>query len=589
MRFTKKLCALVSSLAVGASAQGVAQNPAQNAPAGDDQKMRDALRKALQGDAPATEQRAVPPIVGRPVETPTASTALLTNITSSPPRTTAQSTNVLYDTNGVAYVQLSLSDAIRTALQQNLGLQVARYNPIISEYRRRSLYGAYDPVFSSGYSRIETAREGGGINLNTGRATPGTSTKEDQIDAALTGELPTGMTYGFTHNIFRNSVNTPFETNDIFGNPITLLRNDKTYTSAAAFNATQPLLRDFWIDNTRLQIKLARRDQQIAQLAWERNIMAVANQVEKAYYELNGARESVRAGEADLGLKQQFFEEQRRRVEVGTIAPLDEKLAQAEVAKSKSALVELRGKADDAEMTLKNLIHDDLMSHLKIRIQLTDRLVALPSVINLYDTMREAEVKRPELQQQRLVLEQNNLRLKYDFNQLFPRLDIFGTLGYNGLDSNVGGALQDIRDRNNEASIVGISISTPLTMWSERNNYKRDKKLKEQAVWEYKRQTETVYAEIEFQSRALTTFWTQIPLNREVVQAQQQALEAEKKKFDAGKSTSFQVLEIASALTTAQVNEINAIKVYNQAQSEMEFRKGSTLERWKIDVIPEPK
>jgi outer membrane protein len=591
MRLTKKLCALVSSLAVGASAQGVAQTPAQNAPAGDEQKMRDALRKALQGDAPASEQRAVPPIVARPVETPATPSAPNTNITSFPAPTTAYSTNVFYDTNGVPYMPLNLAEAIRMALEHNLTLQVARYNPVIFEYNRRALWGYYDPTFNSGYSRISSAREAGGINLNTGNATPGTSTEVDQFEAGLSGNIPSGMTYGFTHSILHNAVTTPFllTSNGPLGQPIFGTREDKTWSSAAAFTARQPLLRDLWIDEPRLKIKLAKRDQSIEQLRWERTIMDIANRVEQAYYGLGAAREAVRAGETDLSLKQQFFDEQRRRVEVGTIAPLDEKLAQAEVAKSKSILVDLQGRAADAEVLLKGLIHDDFIGHLKVRLQLTDRLMALPTVVDLYDTMRQAEARRPDLQQQRLVLEQWNLRLKYDFNQLFPRLDVFGTLGYNGLDRTFGGALQDIRDRNFEQSVVGVSISTPLTLWTERNRYKSDKQAKEQAIWEYKRQTEVVYEEIEVQARLLGTYWMQIPLRREVVVAQQQALEAEKKKFDAGKSTSFQVLQIASDLTAAQVAEISAILIYNQALSEMEFRKGTTLERWKIDVVPAPK
>lgn len=550
--------------------------------------MRDALRKALQGDVSTPAERTVSPIVARPVETPTTPGVPTTNITSVPARTMAYSTNVLYGTNGMPYIPLSLAEAIRMALENNLALKVARYNPIISEYNRRALWGYYDPVFTSGYRHISNDREAGGINLNTGNATPGTSTDNDQFDAGVNGFLPTGMSYGLTHNVLQNKVITPTgETDPVTGLP--LFRKDNTWSSAAAFTATQPLLRDLWIDTPRLQIQLAKRDQTIEQLRWERTIMDIANRVEQAYYDLSAAREAVRAGEADLALKQQFFDEQRRRVEVGTIAPLDEKLAQAEVAKSKSTLVGLQGRAADAEVLLKGLIHDDFIGQLKVSLQLSDRLVALPTVVDLYDTMRQAEARRPDLQQQRLVLEQWNLRLKYDFNQLFPRLDVFGTLGYNGLDTGFGGAVQDIRDRNFEQSVVGVSINVPLTMMRERNRYKSDKQAKEQAIWEYKRQTEAVYEEIEVQARLLNTYWTQIPLRREVVIAQQQALEAEKKKFDAGKSTSFQVLQIASDLTSAQVAEIAAILIYNQALSEMEFRKGTTLERWHIDVVPAPK
>jgi len=588
MRLSKKLFALVASwLLVGsAQAQG-----AQGTPATDDSKLREALRRSLRGEAPVPAEGAVP----KPAVPATVSTSAAPRVATAPATSTAAAvrrapstvyTNVVYDTNGVAMVPLSLVEAIRLALERNLDLQVARYGPVISEYTRRALYGVYDPVFRSSISRSMNERESGGLNLNTGNVTPGTRSEVDQATAGLSGTLPSGMTYEFTHNAVENNVQVPFLIRSNFP-PQFGTRENNTWFSSAAFTATQPLLRDLWIDSPRLQIRLARRNQRISLLALERTIMDIVNRVEQAYYGLAAAREEVRAAEADVARKREFFDQQRRRVEVGTIAPLDEKLAQAELATSESLLIGRRNAAVEAEIILKGLIRDDLISQLAVRLQLTDRLAALPTVIDLYDALREADQKRPDLQQQRLVLEKWQIQLKYDFNQLFPRLDIFGTLGYNGLDTQLGGALTDIRDRNFEQSVVGLQISVPLTMWQQRNNYKADKAAKEQAVWEYKRQTEAVYYQVENQVRLINTLWKQIPLTREVTTAREQALDAEKRKLDAGKSTSFQVLEIASDLTTAQVAEIRAMLIYNQALSELEFRKGTTLERWHIDV-PEP-
>ena len=77
--------------------------------------------------------------------------------------------------------------------------------------------------------------------------------------------------------------------------------------------------------------------------------------------------------------------------------------------------------------------------------------------------------------------------------------------------------------------------------------------------------------------------WATIPLRREQTIYQEAALEAEKKMLAEGKSTSFNVLKIASDLTQAQSDEIGTLRDYNQAISELNFRKGTTLERWHID------
>jgi outer membrane protein TolC len=587
MRFTKILFALVSSLTFAASAQVVTQTPAPAAPAGNDNALRDALRRALEGDnAPATPARPVPVAPAEPVTpvTPTPVTPVAPSAIPATPLTTYPYTVASTNVAGTATIALSLRDAIALALQRNLDLQVLRYNPIISEYGRRSLFSAYDPMVNGSFGHADANRPSGGINLNTGNTQPGTRSEQDSAVFGLSGRTPIGTEYGLTHNLTRNVVTTPFliGTNS-FGEPVYGKRESDTYSSQAGLTLVQPLLRDFWINNDRLQIKLARRNVRITELQFERQVMDIINRVEQAYYGLVAAREAARVGETDVAVKKQFFEEQRRRVEVGILAPLDEKLAQAELAKSQSALFSFHNTAADAESLLKGLINDNFISQIHTEIQLTDRLLAMPATLELFDAFKEAMEKRPDLQQARLELEKANIQLKYDFNQLFPRLDIFGSLGYNGLGSSTSGALGDIADRNFEQSSYGVQLNFPLTFWGPRNARKADEARKAQAIWELKRQEEAVIQEVDSEVRLIRTLWAQIPYTREVTIAQQAALDAERKKLEQGKSTSFNVLTIASDLTGAQVNEIRAILTYNQALAELAFRKGSTLERWSID------
>ena len=182
----------------------------------------------------------------------------------------------------------------------------------------------------------------------------------------------------------------------------------------------------------------------------------------------------------------------------------------------------------------------------------------------------------------RVLLEQSQIQLKFDKNQLYPSLDVFGTLGYNGLDKNLGGSLRDIRERNFEQTAIGASISFPLWMQAERNNLKATKLELAQAVHMIKQLEETIIREVEAQGRLLETYWRAIPLTREQTIYAQSALEAEQKKLLVGSSTTFNVLQLASSLTAAQANEITTLRDYNKALAELAFRKGSTLERWRI-------
>jgi outer membrane protein len=586
MRLTKRFCALASSLALTASAPVVAQTPAP-APGSSgttNDSLRDALRKALGTDGAAPVAPSTPTL---PAETPEVRPPLVTAPAVIPITTNVQpfqysGTNAV--STNVMTMPLSLEQAIWLALENNRTLKVQRYNPVISEYDRRALYGYYDPVFTGEVGRQSSSREGGGFNQNTGQQFPAQTTDEDFAAAGLGGNLPTGMRYDIGHDVGNTVARRPFllGTNS-FGQPIFRNGLSDTWDSTANITVTQPLLRDFWIDSARLQIKLARRDVKISELALERMVMDIVNQVEKAYYAVIASRELIRVAESDFSVKKTFFEENRRRVEVGALAPLDEKLAQSEMALSEINLIVARNNAVDAEAVLKGLIYNNFVSQLNVRFNLTDKLLSIPPSLDLYDAFKEAVEKRPDLQVERLNLEKQQIQLKYTFNQLFPRLDLFGTYGLNGLDANLGGALGDIRTREFDNDRYGLSLSFPLSMWAERNRHKSAKEAKARQIESLHALEETVVQEVEFQVRFIRTTWNTLPLRREQIAYREAAVEAEKRMLAAGKSTSFNVLQIASDLARAQSDEIGALRDYNQALSELAFRKGTTLERWHID------
>lgn len=582
MRFSTKVCAIVSSLGVALATQVMAQSPA---PANEEDRLREALRRALDAQTPPVITPEAPPVVPVTPVVPPPSTTLVPPPSVTPvPRMEAPGAYT-----NVVSVPLSLEEAVRLALVHNLGLQVARYTPMIAEYDRRSLYGVYDPTFSSRVGRAESLREPGGINVNTGNLQPGTRSRTDVFEAEVTGLLPSGGSYGLSHVVNNNKVRTPqFIGTNEFGLPEFLNFGTDTWNSRAGITAVQPLLRDFWIDRARLAIKLGRTAVTISELDLEAQVMTVVNQVEQAYYDLIAARDLVRVREADVTVKKQFFDEQRRRVEVGTLAPLEEKLAQSELALSETALLFGRNEAATAEALLKGLIRENFLNHVNTHLVLTDRLLAVPATFELQNAVEEALLSRPDLQAQRVFLERFQIQLKYDKNQLLPRLDLQGTLGYNGLDTTLGGALKDIERREYRDTFYGVAITLPLTFTAERNNVKSTRAALAQQVVAVKNLEELIIRELENQIRLLRTHWTAIPLTREQVAYAQAALEAEQKKLQAGKSTSYNVLQLTSDLTTAQNIEIANLRDYNKALAELAFRKGKTLDRWRIDPPVRP-
>ena len=589
MRPTKSFCAFVTLLTLTCSGQVVIQKPAptSDAATNTDTAAREALRKALGSETPATTTQSAPhstPTRIAPAESVAPTMPVEVTISTASPYPYA-ATNIVSTTNGTV-VRLSLEEAIRLALEHNPNLQVERYTPIIAEYDRRAAYGYYDPIFNASIGQSSILRESGGFNPVTGQPFPPSRTRTDFISSGLGGYLPTGLRYDIGEDFNNVHAASPQTAgiDPITGRIIYTNRVTDTWSSAGTITATQPLLRDFWIDSPRLQIKLRRRDLRITELDFERLAMSIVNQVEQAYYALIANRELVHVAETDVAVKKQFLDENHRRVEVGTIAPLDEKLAEAELARSDINLIVARKNATDSEATLKGLIQDNFVNQIKVQFELTDKLLALPANLEIYDAFKEAMEKRPDLERERVRLERNQIQLKFDKNQLFPHLDIFATWGVNGLDRSFDGAWSDQYNRTFPQDRYGLQLRLPLSMWTERNNYKASKAAVAKQILAYKQLEETVVQEVDFQIRLLRTTWRVIPLRREQTVYEQAALEAERKKEAAGKSTSYNVLKIASDLALAQSDLIGTLRDYNQAVSELHYRKGTTLERWHIDT-----
>jgi outer membrane protein len=477
---------------------------------------------------------------------------------------------------------MSLDEAVRLALEHDLTLQIERYRPVIISYNVQSLLGAYyDPVLNLRAARNDSTTESGGFNPLIGAPFPGVETTSDTFNGGLGGYLPTGMRYDIFADATKNR-----NTRSVFvsGPPATTFRtNTVTWAADAGITVNQPLLRNLWTDAQRTSIKLRKKDKKVAELNLEQSVHDTVRTVVEAYYTLAGRLEGVVVARTDLQVKQQNFDETRRKVEVGTLAPLDEKKAQAEVAQAQGNLVKALNDAADSEATLKNRISEDFGRQVGIKIKPTDKLLVNPAALDLPTSFTMAMEKRPVLQSWREALDRQNIQLKYDFNQLFPALDVFASWGVNGLDDDLGGATRDLRRRDFQESSYGLALSFPLSMKRERNNYRADKMTKAQLVTQLKYQEEQVIFQVDNAIRGVASAYQLVFLTRDRVAFAEADLAAEQRKFQAGKSTSFFVLDAASRLAQARNDEIQALIDYNVALNDLAHAEGTILEQRKIE------
>jgi len=194
--------------------------------------------------------------------------------------------------------------------------------------------------------------------------------------------------------------------------------------------------------------------------------------------------------------------------------------------------------------------------------------------------------QRPDLLQSRVDLERQQIVLRYDRNQLFPQLDLIGSYGHLASSREFSGALGQFKDGSSPFYSYGATITLPLSNRAARQNYKIDKAQQRQLLLRLKKFEQSIMVEIEDAVKLAQTNFERVDATKQASLYAQAALEAEQKKLENGKSTSFNVLFLQRDLTQARSAEIQALTDYNRALSQLSLKEGSTLERngLKVDI-----
>jgi len=468
---------------------------------------------------------------------------------------------------------MSLQDCFVEAIKHNFDIQVERYTPQISLYALNGAYGGYDPTFdaSGNHQYYRSGADGTVPSVND----------QNNFSSSLSGGSPWGMTYGLSGNIG--------ESYGQYGaSSITNLAGPFDGTSGQIqITANQPLLRNFWVDNTRLAIKVARNRLKYSDQSLRQQMITSVTAVENAYYELIFAEQNVEVETQALVLAQTQLDQDQQRVTIGSLAPLDVQQDEAQVASSQANLISAISTLGTDERVLKNLITDEYSGWFNTPIQPSVNLEAPLELFDLQDSWNKGLRNRPDLLQAKLDVEQQGFTLQYDRNQVFPELDLTGTYGYNGISREFSGAFNQFDEGNRPYYIYGASISVPLSNIKARSTYKSDKATKQQLLLKLKQLEQNIMVDIDNAVGVARSDYESVQANRQARIYAEAALDAEQKKYAVGKSTTFTVLQLQNNLTAARSQEIRALANYNQALATLSQQEASTLERDKIDIRAE--
>jgi outer membrane protein TolC len=473
-------------------------------------------------------------------------------------------------TNAPAARSLSLQDCIAEALKHNFDVRVERYVPLEAELGLREAYAGYDPTVN--VAGQHTYNEIGGEFLN-GIPVPAETSDENYFNSSVGGILPSGMQYNLSGNVgetYGSSGGSPFDST----------------AGTIGVTMTQPLLKNLWIDSTRLAIAAAKNNVKQSVQGLRQQLITTVSAVENAYFELIYARENVGVQQEALELAQTQLDQDRQRVQIGTVAERAGTLEQdeAQVAQSQANLIAAQFTLESDQNTLKNLITDNYLTLHDVDLSPTATLDAVRQLFDVQYSWGKGLTARPDLIQAKVTLEQQGIQLKYDWNQLFPELDVLGSYGFNGEGREFSDAFAQYSEGNRPFYSYGGQMSMPLSNLKARSVYKSDKAVEQQDLLKLKQLEQNIMVQIDDAVKQAQSALESVDATRQARIYAQAALDAEGKKYAVGKSTTFTVLQLQNNLTAARSQEIRALANYQEALTNLAQQEGSTLERRNVEI-----
>ena len=486
---------------------------------------------------------------------------------------------------------LTLREVVETTLKNNVSIAVEEFNAKIREQKITDRKSEFDPTIN-----VELSTQDRTNQISSAFASPDESRNQEHVwDLSLNQKVVTGGEYEINLNNSRDKTNSDFA------------GLNPQYSSELLLSASQPLLKNFGIDNNKRNIYIANNDLDISKFEFESKVIDTITDVANVYWELVFSIEDLNVKQKSLIRAQDLEKRVRAQVEVGTVAPLDILQAQSEVASREELLLQAQDLIQDNEDNLKNTLNINFDSpDGQKKVMPVDKPMIQPEKeLELDAAIKKALAKRPDYLSRKTKLANDNILVKYNKNQVYPTLDLFGSLGLNGISGNAvpitsgtvtgtsrfgGGydeALSSLGSGDYYQWEVGVRMSYPLGNRSANSRLASSRLQVAQTLLDIKDLEKQIVVEVREAVRQIKTETKRIQATGLARKLAQRKLDAEEKKFEVGLSTSFNVLEFQEDLVEEQSNEIRALIDYRKAKIRLRQVMATTLDAHNIQMSAE--
>ena len=472
-------------------------------------------------------------------------------------------------------LRLTVDDAVKMALEHNVDLATARLDPQIGDALVAAATGAFRPVVGTSIQRDSQSEPPSSFLIPV-------PTRNSVVawDFGVAQRLPW---FGTTFSAVWDNTHT--NSNSVLNsfNPIV--------QSRIALNVSQPLVRDLSIDAARLQVGLSRIDRSVAGTRLRENLVRTVANVKRAYWLLATAKANVDARTSALDLAQELVRVNQRKVDVGQSPPLDLVSAKAEVAANQEQLIIAETAVRQVEDQLRSLIFDTSDRAVwNVAIDPVDSPPLQAVAADLEAAVTNALRDRTDLALARSERDSASLAVKYTDNQRLPDIrlnagylagglggtQVLRTDGFPGAVigpgsvTGFGSVVSQVFSGRYPTWSVGVSANYPIGQSSAQADFVRARLEKTQSEGRLKSAESRAVQEVRDARRLIDMNAKRIETARAARELAEQRMDAERRRFQAGMSTSFLVIQAQRDLAQARTNELGAVLSYDLAVVDFE-------------------
>jgi len=540
-------------------------------------------------------------------------------------------------------LELSMQEAVELALENSMDIVVQRYNPWFAD---TSILKATAGGF--GFTTPGAVFGGSSANnplLNYDPVITTTLSIDDRnvpVNNPLTSGTGTGLSSLARLTLHTSTFNTQYSQGFHTGTTFYSFWDNTRSSSTSAANLFNPsvqssifvgfqqqLLNGFGRSVNTRNIRIAKNNRKIADWAFTQQAITTVTNTITAYWELVFARENVRVQEQAVTVAQKLYNDNKKQLEIGTMAPLDVTRAESELATDRQNLIVAQTVHLQNQQILKNAISKNPLAPNLVNVEIIPtELPSRPEAIeapSFEEAAKEAFAKRPELQEEALNLLNGEIDLKATRNALLPTATLsaqygsvglagnqpkFGTpvpgLGTQLVDGNgnlvnvfiptatvpvvgtssagFGDAMSSVFHNNFPDYQVSLNVQIPIRNRSAQADNQRAILFQHQLEAQLQLLKNTALLDVRNTYIALTQDRAQVDAASKARELQQQTFDAEQKKYQLGASTVYLVIQTQRDLINAQGTELRALANLVEAKANYERAVGRTLEVNRVTI-----